>query len=70
MPRPGRASGYTILPLVLLILFWLLFEELLRRYLSLSPWASVPAGLAACLGFFWLVSSLEDVVGYFTGGDK
>ncbi len=66
----GRADGYSLLPLVLVILFWLLFEELLRRCLSLSTWAAVPLGLVACLGFFWLLSQAEEAAGWVSRGLK
>ena len=64
MLRQGRAGGYSLTPLVLVILFWVLFEELLRRLLPLSVWAAVPLGLVACLSFFWLVGRLEELFGW------
>ena len=70
MSASVRADGYSLLPLLLLILFWVLFEWLLRRCLSLSPWASVPLGLAACVGFFWLAGAAEDAARHFLIDEK
>jgi EamA domain-containing membrane protein RarD len=70
MSRQERAGGYSLTPLVLVILFWVLFEELLRRLFHLSVWAAVPLGLVACLTFFWLSGQVEELFGRISRGLK
>ena len=55
-----RADGYSLLPLVVVTLLWVLFEELLRRLLSLPLWAAIPTGLVAALLFLWMFGATEN----------
>lgn len=67
MPPSCNERGYSILPELIFLLFWVLFEELLRRNLWPSPWASVPAGLVACVAFFWLAGSVVNAIDRLLG---